>query len=246
MKITNTTKILWILILTNVWNASQAQNDNFTPPSYCSDGRSSNDIKAEAPSFVAVSVARRFKNDGRFTLDVGNHEVAFTNSSNGLMGYSSPNGENNSYLSASFQSNARGLNYLWTEKVDNSSLTLECSKASFYVQELPEVNLISLEFGNAVVSYSIDEYSKAGINSSIKPTIKLYGRSIEGSEISGRVNLSNLEGTLNINFTSDYAGTNFRVFVEIYDGTYRSTRYLGNVTGGTGPHRPCPNCEIDI
>jgi hypothetical protein len=167
--------------------------------------------------------------------------VRFNNSELGYIGTDKSNIEANSYHYMSFP-RTYGAGLVWVNRASGM-----CSAEMVWVQKMPTIEMVSLEYGQAIVKYSVDKFSKAAKDSTQKVILKLTGVAQEGSKIVHYpLKIDSINGTVALNFASDYRGTNFHVYASVDDGIYSKRVFLGTVTGGTGNHRPCPSCETDI
>lgn len=167
--------------------------------------------------------------------------VQFNNSEKGYVGTDKSNLDANAYHNMSFD-RTHGYGVVWVNRAGGM-----CSAEGVWVQKEPEIEVVSLEYGKAVVKFNVDPYSKAAKDANTKVSIEVYGFAEEGSEIEHYpVKYNARTGTTTLHFTSDYYGTNFRVKARIKDGTFEKSFVLGTVSGGSGAHRPCPTCQTDV
>ncbi len=194
-------------------------------------------LRVESPKHVLQNDTFRVKGNLFDTFA----NVKFNNSEFGYVGTDKSSIEANAYHNMKF-SKTYGYGLVWVNRAGGL-----CSAEGVWVQKEPEIQLVSLKYGQAVVRYKSDKYSQAAKDSNTKTKIEIFGRSFEGSKIEHNpIYLTNSSGIATLRFTSDYHGEKFFVHAKISDGNYSRTVLLGNVAGGSGGHRPCPTCEIDI
>tara|TARA_B100001059_G_scaffold98985_1_gene98606 strand:+ start:780 stop:1622 length:843 start_codon:yes stop_codon:yes gene_type:complete len=201
------------------------------------------DIELSGPDYVLIGEPARFKADLPYEPNNFLRSVNFGTSEYNSKVKKKSNWDANAYAELSFDY-TYGEGLAWSVYSDDI-----CSTKSVMVQKRPSIEKLSLgKYGNLIdvtVSYSVDKYSKAKISNQ-SPRIKFRYVSEEGElNVSDWVEVSLNSSVHSIRLSTQYAGT-FRVTAIIYDGTYTQSLYLGKVTVGGSPHRPCPQCHPDV
>lgn len=201
------------------------------------------DIEISGPDYVVQGEPARFKADLPYEPNNFLRSVNFGTSEYNSKVKKKSDWDANAYAQLSFDY-TYGEGLAWSVYSDDI-----CSTKSVMVQKRPSIEKLSLgKYGNLIdvtVSYSVDKYSKAKISNQ-SPRIKFRYVSEEGElNVSDWVEVSLNSSVHSIRLSTQYAGT-FRVTAIINDGTYTESLYLGNVTVGGSPHRPCPQCHPDV
>ncbi|HEY0921146.1 hypothetical protein [Rheinheimera pacifica] len=193
-------------------------------------------LRIQAPSHVLQGSPFTFKGN---LFDPFAY-VNFHTSEKGYVGRDKSSIEANAYYQTSFDQ-TYGYGLAW---ITRGNL---CSAQGVWVQKLPDFQLVSLTYGRAVIKVNIDQFSRAAKDPAVRSKITLRGFAQEGSQIEHYpLSFDQLTGNITVNFSSDYFGTNFKIYATIDDGTYTQVKYIGTVTGGVGHHQPCPTCHTDI
>ncbi|MBA6303318.1 hypothetical protein [Colwellia sp. MB02u-14] len=197
-------------------------------------------IRIESPNYVLQG--REFRAKGnlfdRFAY------TRFHNSEEGYVGKDKSNWDGNSYLNMKF-TDTHGLGVVWITRGDQS----ECSMEPVYVQKVPTIRTASADAGygriDVDLSYFVDHYSKASIESNTDVRIMVTTRSDGfGTTESKSFDFSQLDGNASVSVYPSTGGGPYSVRVQVFDGTYAKSEQLGSVFVPGKSTPPCPNCNL--
>lgn len=167
--------------------------------------------------------------------------VNFYNSEFGYVGRDKSNLDANSYLNMNFE-DTYGYGLVWVQR---GGL---CSAEGVWVQEAPKVNSATANGGyhkiSGTVNWSVDQYSRAAKDSSVKPRVSIRARDdLYGSMSSKSYQVNGTSGTLHYDMFVNSGGP-YVVTVQVNDGTHTKNYPVTLNTFVSGPSvPPCPTCQ---